>query len=297
MSKSTYSASQSAVEPGSIENLTMRASELAGFVVDATSNDGIGDAEIFASWSPFPRVPVPKPADGEPTGYARSAGDGSFALALPDEVSSVLVRASGYVAARVPLPLALEAELLEIELEPESIIRGRVVDAAHVPVAGAALRLVARDVEHDSAFAITCSTATDGSFELRGVARGRHALAVDQRDYAERVVDLEISGDHDIGVVMLAPAILLVGEVRASSTRTSGTITLRGGPRVLRAYVDDSGHFEFPRLGFGDYVLDYHRGRSQVPIERNLVVTAGPIQRIELAVDYPDLGVEVRVVR
>ncbi len=103
---------------------------------------------------------------------------GEFVLWLEPGQTAVRVQARGYADSY--LNLKAPASDLEIQLAPEAILRGRVVDAeSGVPVAGAALSFgwSARDEP-------VAISASDGRFEIRGLGSGDYQpMAVTNERY------------------------------------------------------------------------------------------------------------------
>ena len=100
--------------------------------------------------------------------FTRTDVDGEFDLWLEPRQASILVSAPGY--AEVSQELTMSGSVVDVTLEAEAVLRGRVVDeASGVPVANAAIMLHRGALDDP----LTVS-ASDGSFEIRGLGGGSY---------------------------------------------------------------------------------------------------------------------------
>lgn len=166
---------------------------------------------------------------------------GGFAVARSDAAGAYEVRgvsldfgprlaarAEGYGPSRqVLLPQRAESKDLHADLvlgERGGALRGRVVDIAGAPVAGALVVLghpedremqLGLDGRHTLAAGLArARTAADGSFELRSVAPGRAPLLVRARGFAALRSELSIDGESVAPDFVLQRATRVFGSVR-----------------------------------------------------------------------------------
>jgi len=204
---------------------------VAGRVLDAASGRPLADAEV-SFWTfaerdvvrtaadgtfRHPRFPAGAPAQqvrataaghGALVRYLRIGADGSWRL--PSAV------AGGEAASGSGEPW------LELALEPELVVRGRVLDAAGAPLAGARVsaegfvQVLPSVAARDAGAAVS---GADGAFELAGLrADVGHALAIEAPGHAQRALELAGGiglerGALDLGDVALAPESALAGVV------------------------------------------------------------------------------------
>lgn len=97
-------------------------------------------------------------------------------VALTNEELRTIVRATGYAAIEV-ITTAQGHRASDFVLEPETVVRGRVVDEEGVAIAEASVRVTALERRHRGAPATADATATSddtGAFVVRGLDGGTH---------------------------------------------------------------------------------------------------------------------------
>ncbi|PRQ04000.1 hypothetical protein ENSA5_11830 [Enhygromyxa salina] len=102
--------------------------------------------------------------------FTKTDAGGEFELWLDRGATELRVRARGYASAT--RAVSVPGPAVELALEPEAVLRGRVVlEQSGAPVADAAVSLTwgARDQP-------AAETGGDGRFEIRGLGSGRHQL-------------------------------------------------------------------------------------------------------------------------
>ncbi|MGE3174991.1 MAG: carboxypeptidase regulatory-like domain-containing protein [Planctomycetota bacterium] len=177
------------------------------------------------------------------------------------------------VVRELDLAAGEEHALGELLFEPGATLRGRVVDEAGAPVAGAEVFL---GEECDlQVYQSQNHTAADGAFSVRGVSSAAASLVVRSPGYAARVVPLRLPQD------VLGAEPLQVRLERGSTIRVevggdgaAGVmLVLRRGGRVLStAETDEDGTAVFANCGPGDYVVqrfDDERQQAAVRVERS----------------------------
>ena len=152
-----------ASDPVTIE-IPVTGPRLTGRVLDAVSRAPVeGAALCFVSTRYYgPKAP------------AVSAGDGSFTLARPPAKHQVIVEHASHVT-RLFDPPAPDTEPWTIELEPEAVIEGELLDVAGNHVAEPMAVLVYRDDHADlpSGDCVLYTEFSGGKFRVGGVAAGR----------------------------------------------------------------------------------------------------------------------------
>ncbi len=226
---------------------------LRGRVVDGAGKPVRG-AEVFLL-EEEPRTPQTAALDGRPS-VITSAG-GEFALSdLPVAAPvHLLARAPGYAAAlargvRPPLDRPLV-----IPLEKGTSLRGRVVDEARAPIAGATVEAVwqpvlASDPERlpvGMPASFHATTGPAGRFEISGLPEGLVSLGAQARGYVAREGrKLELPRPDD------APELEIVLEIGA--TLAGRIATTRGEPvGEARVRVGDAGGLSDPE---GQYLVE-----------------------------------------
>jgi len=157
----------------------------------------------FPAGGPAQQVYVRAQGFGKCVRYLRIDADGAWKLAAA-RAGEASVSGSG-------------TPFLELELVPELVVRGRVLDAAGLPLVGA--RLAAEGYFHARPsvavrdLAETCSGA-DGTFELSGLrADIGHALVVVAEGHAQLECELPPATERALGDLSLAPESVLAGLV------------------------------------------------------------------------------------
>ncbi len=205
--------------------------------------------------------------------WVETGANGAFRLdGLPQTPGGSLVaEAGGAGRARSAVPVSGTARLV---LAPTATLRGRVSDGrTGQPVAGVRVG-VAGPGGH--AFA---RSATDGRFELRGLAPGRSTLTADEPRYAAwSLAELALpAGGAVVRDVALAPAAVLVGRVV-----DEGGLPVADASGFLRRGGDQAGPLAFLRGGQGE--PDFRTG----PDGRFEAARLAPGSNLGLQVRHPD---------
>lgn len=213
-------------------------------------------ARVYTDASGVAAFASPSTVEGAPVGRA---------IAPVVTATIFHVRAKGYTEAyAVQKPDDGPAARFDVELEPVRVVRGRVVDSAHVPVAGASVRLQS-DTRIPAKFVSTALTAPFADASARTIAEPRSLAPAIERSVVERTsstfTDATSGADgrfelHDVpagarlvlralhatrGAGVLAPGgfddgepEIDVGDVRLEPLR-------RIAGRVVTRYPDESG--------------------------------------------------------
>ncbi|MCE9578634.1 MAG: carboxypeptidase regulatory-like domain-containing protein [Deltaproteobacteria bacterium] len=191
--------------------------EVRGVVVDVNGGP-IGGALVTTGedgwWSASPAG-----------GFVRSADDGTFTLWAKAGTNTVRATADGYApgarAATAP------GTFVEVQLTPEAVLAGTVVDAtSHAPIAGALVQ--SRSRAGDSAI-----TDAAGRFRITGLVPGRYkprATAAGGYGEAAESVLLALGQTVDGVTIELHPAAVVSGKVELEpglAPCTHGSVSLR----------------------------------------------------------------------
>ncbi len=221
---------------------------LRGLVKDASTGKAVTDAEIDSGYT-FD-MPVAVSADG--TFELRGWGAG--------KEFELNARAPGYARAKTALTVE---DRIEIELEPERKIAGRIVDAQDRAVAGALVRARGNTAGRTSSRGRATSGA-DGRFLLVGLSpRAPHNLTVAASGFGKTFF-LVAADAADAGDITLAAAHRVEGRVLwpddspavgikvTLESAASGTTEKKRGQTVTEErWTDDLGRFRFAGVGDG----------------------------------------------
>jgi protocatechuate 3,4-dioxygenase beta subunit len=240
-----------------------------------------------ATGRPVPRFKVRLPPDSE-TGRmgrevpAEDAG-GAFSIAdAPLGDIAVVVSAEGFAAKRVDATVTSDADPpeLEVALEPEALISGRVTSEAKAAVPEARVVVEAKDAAQGAA----ATTDDDGAYELRGVAPGQVTLGVHAEGYLseKRTLDTHESTRAD---VTLRRGLALRGEVvYEGAAVTQAFVSARSsaqGARSQSAQTDERGRFNLEGLVPGRYTVNaYAQGKGKAKLEDVDAEQAGPLRLV-----------------
>ena len=204
-------------------------------VVRVVARDAAGKPvpafNAYASWNPQHQMQYRPDAlllarwSRDQRDWTAAAQDGTAALTGPSpegETLIVFVRADGHGLGRIEADeKALGGEPLVVTLQPEAILRGRVVDAqSGAPIAGARVLTTQhladderghygmgfRSVADFAATLLGATTDADGRYELRSVPAGKSDLFVHCKDRIElppvpfEIAAGEVRGDVDLRI-------------------------------------------------------------------------------------------------
>lgn len=201
------------------------------------------------------------------------------------------VRAPGYAPwdrERVHVPAGRDHRLEDVVLEPGAAVRGAVLDADGVPVAGAhVLRpddaaALEGAVGLEPAGARLATTDDAGTFEARGLATGDVLLWVTTSEHPDALHPLAALAPGEVRdvVVRLPRGAAIEGTVRAADPALLREIVvaatrLEAAPSVHRmrtARPDDLGRFRVAGL-LPDEEYDVHARRREAPAASNEALT------------------------
>jgi len=230
----------------------MRDGSVAGVVMDAATGDPIRDFKV--SWRDF------------------SSESGEFLLegVRPGKVM-LGASAEGYARERVSDIVVESGEVtdgIEFRLSQGYIVRGRTVASSDShPVAGATIILGGiPPLKSIEAIAFRAITAADGSFVLKGLAAGEHAIGVRHPDLAPTTVTVEVPQD---GETQLTIALTMGGTV-AGYVSEEGVAVVGAEVNVMHrersegedVTTDADGYYEARKLQPGMYDVRVTVGSS-----------------------------------
>lgn len=263
---------------------------LRGRVTDALTHLPIAGAEIGQGWT------------FEKTVTTDAGGEYVFEGFPLDGYFDIGVRAPGYGRAERTVREDTQAafpERLDVELQPARRVRGRIVDTAGQPVAGAYAAAPAYEYGDGTAQRIDfpgTRTGADGRFELADVRPDiPHALYARKPGYATIVHEFPTDELEraivELGDVRLPPAATLRGVVVDDEGKPLADqfVSLRGANAsrgqwnparitMLDSYLaereartDDLGRFSFGDLAAGSYTVEAGaegaRAKAQLPVD------------------------------
>lgn len=251
-----------------------------------------------AEWSTALRVDLSHPPRQSPENAADDADDDAEAaeaiqldVDLPGEGEyRLLVAADGYARHREPtfaVGPAGHVDLGEIHLSHGAGVTARVVDAhSGEPVPGVLGQLsptgTAGILETIGDGASAATADADGHLRIVGQESGVFELQLSHRDYATRVVDVELERGEirDLGSVWMGPGTEVAGRVtdRSGNPRPGLHVRFVGSAAgSLSALAERTtgvdGRFEPARLGAGEYRVEVHG--SDLLLDQGLAVAEG----------------------
>lgn len=237
-----------------------RGGTLSGRVVDA-SGAALPGASVLA-WSGSSFDPT-RPPDRE----VACARDGSFRVEHLGEFVLV-ARLEGWTCSRGlrgRLDAVADARDLVVQLVPAFTLRGRVVDAGHAGISGAAITIEAHGASSStdatsvpgvSRFRpvnLAAASGADGTFELGPVPEQDWNVRVRHDEYIEQFAELDPRGDNEI---VLDGGITLRGIVRGAERLPVAGAHVRASGRVgnERTLVTNSeGRFDARGFAVGEH--------------------------------------------
>ncbi|TAJ15798.1 MAG: sigma-70 family RNA polymerase sigma factor [Planctomycetota bacterium] len=232
---------------------------------------------------------------------------GRFRLdSVPRGPIGVRARAQGCGLAKAEIDVCAEVVRVELLLEREARLVGRVTYSDGRPVARASVQLADSVADWNA----SVGTSADGSFTLTGMPAGVREFAVTVPDKPQRVkhkVELVAGGESRWDPVLPAPTSRivkgrLVGGGVADFSKWSIAFGGVQGVRLPGVRVQASGEFEFDaqdreRVTIGVDAPRSSEARPPVVVRRDVPVDAQPIE-IEIPPTWDAVGeVRVRFVR
>lgn len=214
--------------------------------------------------------------------------------------------------ARVATTTGIQPTPVEIRLEALATIRGTVVDASEVPVAGAEVRLVCLDGASSSRGPALC--AGTGLFLFEGVPPGDYALNAVDRAAGSAALKVTLQpGEEQRPLIRLEPYPIggdVEGIVRSTTGRyqRGATLTLRPTDAALQALTRHAaaewmeegggvvGRFRFQDVPRGSYVLTATLGLAPFLLEPEELAVAPPAAGLEFLVRDEEEALRIGIV-
>ncbi len=277
--------------PGSVSIALQKAAGISGRVTDENGAPVPGarvrlarDMGIRALLRGGPAALLGRP--GVTTGP-----DGGFRLRglAPQKNSTVEATKAGYVPAkRYGLTLKVGESVKDLALVVKRGLegRGRVVDAAGQPIAGAEIRLTRPEGGPFRSMMIQiggmsrekpdATSAADGSFRVAGLEPGEYAVSVSREGYAAKRVPsvaVQAEGPNDWPPIVLAPGAPVAGTVRGSKGElvVGAQVSAFGdGIGAQQASTDTEGRFRLEGFGADRAIMLNVRAEGYAPLQRNV---------------------------
>jgi Carboxypeptidase regulatory-like domain len=247
---------------------------------------------------------------GAPSNFVRIHNDeGSFTLPrVPPETVTLFVRADGYAIGYASVADVPPGEYLcsvVVKLEPSAGIKGRVMNAARHPIAGAAIFLgvlpgwMLSDSGQAYAHGAIDITADDGTFTVDTIVSEAPKVWAWHADYAPNFAFLPGRG-RDIVIVLSAGGIMEGAVSLEGQPLTGGGVSVyeAGGGEEVRfpneetfsAYVESGsgGTFRISHVPPGEYEVSvFYRGegdaeQSGYNLTQNAIVEEGMVTTVDL---------------
>ncbi|HEV8578527.1 MAG TPA: carboxypeptidase-like regulatory domain-containing protein [Thermoanaerobaculia bacterium] len=232
-----------------LDSLTLRlspAAALAGSVGDAEGKPLAGV-----------RVSVSSTAGKEGANVAEWTTDDAGAFRLDGlRPGPVVIRAEhrAYRPAERRMELKAGSNELDLSLESDLWLSGRVLDAGGDPVAGALVTVASPDTRPK-----TESSAADGSFRVSGLRQGRQRLQVEAAEFASSHTEVEMGPEPLEGIeVRLARGGTIRGRLRALAPSLLPRVEVGARSPTLgdrRGIVEPDGRYRIAGLPPGDWTV------------------------------------------
>lgn len=219
--------------------------------------------------------------------FTRSATDGSFRLPdLTDGVYSLRAHKPGYAVLETAEAVRVEGagvDGLEVTLEPEGVIRGRILGLDLLDLER--LTVVA---SRDGAVDVSGRVDYEGSYEVRGLGLGDYVVQAALRNGSrEAEARVSLSGQREVhrdllfgGGLTLSGRVLLNGEPLPQTTVAVAGLDVAVRRQVECAY---DGTFRLEDLEAGRYRLDASNRRERLAHNQDIEVYADQDLLVEIA--------------
>ncbi len=298
LSSTINGVSASTAAPGTVHLALARAASVAGKVIDEKGQ-------------PVPAAQVRLASEGGMRAFTRrgpaafiggqgalTAADGSFRLRNLTAGRNLAVEASkvGYATAHRPgvtLKTGETVANISLTLKKGLEARGRIVDAAGKPIAGAEIRVASREGGRGGGFAAgrtqirlmgidagkaDATSAPDGTFVVRGLEPGEYTAAVSREGYAGRTVQslpVAGSGENAWPPIALANGVAVSGSVRDSQGQPIAGVQILGiamgeGTRPQNVTSEVDGRFRLDGLAPGKSIFLSMTAAGYAPAQKNV---------------------------
>lgn len=249
---------------------------VSGRVTDAATHQPLQRFDLLFTWSQ-------ELAAGQRAVPVVDA-TGRFTVSdLPAVALSLVVNADGHAPATLEEVTAAKGDAgspLEVALQPEAIVQGRVVDEAQAPLAN--VGVTATGVGRSGDEGQSDETDGEGRFEIHGVAAGELRIAFEATGFVSetRTVDARTAARVD---VTLRRGLALSGVVTAEGAPAPGASLYVGsadGEGSQTAESDEAGRFRVTGLVPGRYTVQASGMKGHAQLEDVDPQTAGPLQLV-----------------
>lgn len=168
---------------------------------------------------------------------------------------------------------------LDVVFKAGREVRGRILDPAGKPVAGAAVMLAA-EARH-GVQPYNARSAMDGEFVLEPVAAGRYRLQASAQGFADTELQQAVIVEREAvqGIeVVLAPGGAITGRILGLETDELSRVAVHaknaaGGSK--NAEVDAAGNYALRNLAAGDWLIQASLGGGQRQVQARVPLLAG----------------------
>jgi hypothetical protein len=256
-----------------------------GVVVAGVVND-LGGGPVAGAWV---RVTA---MSGLSVSRGQTDDRGGFRIWSAPGPLTIHVHAEGYCETFVHA--SGSGALVEIELTPESVLAGRVIDGARDGAAGARVLVVGIESDHDGWSGARTVTDAAGQFRVAGLRPGRyHAFATGPARYGETAGNILLGFAQTVAdvVIEVHPAARVTGRVLVAGTAEpcrQGTVSLSGRERhqerliAHHSVIDANGNVAFDAVPPGTYhasvACSDHLPSDQFPAIR--IDADGPAEQV-----------------
>jgi carboxypeptidase family protein len=216
-----------------------------------------------------------------------SDGEGLFRLdAVPEGPILVEARHPHYERFHRTVRIEEGINHLDVTFAAGKEVRGRVVDSAGAPVAGAAVTLAAEVRLNGQSYG--ARSEGDGTFVLAPVASGRYRLRADAPGFADTELPetVIVGGETIQGVeVVLAPGGAVTGRILGLASEELPRVAVRARQAAGESkdgVVDAAGNYALRDLAAGDWLVQASLGDGQRQVQARVTLPAGGEEKRDL---------------
>jgi protocatechuate 3,4-dioxygenase beta subunit len=278
--------------PGTVAIALQRAATVAGRVTDEKGAPVAGARVRFVAEQGMRAILRSGPAAFLGRPGVTTGPDGAFRLRglAPERNRTLEAAKAGYVTAKrhgVTLKGGEVVKDVALILKRGLEARGRVVDSAGQPIAGASVR-VSRPEGETSRFMFRIGgledrqkpdawSGADGSFRVAGLETGEYVLVVQREGYVLKQipsVTVQAEGPNDWPPVVLSPGVAIAGFVRNGKgepvvSAQVSSFAVDAGPRGSTA-TDPEGRFRLDGFGADRAVMLSVRAEGYASLQRSV---------------------------
>jgi len=228
---------------------------IAGWVIDADSNESINDFEVTAGTGDGWR----NTCGGSFRGLGSEFEEGFFLLDKLTPGRYILqVHAKGYgnkTVSNIVVKEGEETEEIEVLLGKDHEITGRVISKdMEIPIPKVEIKLRAKSGGNRSG-EITAATNAEGAFTLSSVSSGKYRLQISHPDFASKSIDkINVKEESliDLGDIILSTGAVIEGRVIDSSSGGAAAYIYISQPGEHKnARTDKDGYYKISGIAPG----------------------------------------------